>query len=68
MIAKIIIIIMLILSIFNLVIALVAMTTNNKTQNMSKRLGRRLIFSVATLLFIILSVYMQWIKLNVPPF
>jgi len=65
---KLIIVLLLFTVIFNLFRALFAMTKNDKNQLMTKKLGQRLIFSVLTLLFILVMVNLGYITPNVRPY
>lgn len=65
---KIIIVVLLILVILNLFKALLAMSKNDQTHQMSKRLGLRLMYSVAIIVFILVAVQLGWITPNQRPY
>ncbi|MCU4674432.1 DUF2909 domain-containing protein [Catenovulum sp. 2E275] len=65
---KLIIVILLFIVIFNLFKALLAMTKNDQSKQMTKSLGLRLMFSVFTLVFILLMVGLGFITPNPSPY
>lgn len=65
---KIIIVVLLIFVIFNLFKALLAMNNNDQTRQMSKRLGLRLMYSVAIIAFILIAAQLGWITPNQRPY
>ena len=65
---KVIIVVLLFISIFSLFRALMAMSKDDKSQQMTRNLGRRVMFSALTLVLIVLALSMGWIEPNPRPY
>ncbi|WP_440905981.1 DUF2909 domain-containing protein [Catenovulum sp. SX2] len=65
---KVIIVVFLFISIFSLFRALMAMSRDDKNQQMTRNLGRRVMFSALTLVLIVLALSMGWIEPNPRPY
>ena len=65
---KVIIVVLLFISIFSLFRALMAMSRDDKSQQMTRNLGRRVMFSALTLVLIVLALSMGWIEPNPRPY
>ncbi|WP_016956349.1 DUF2909 domain-containing protein [Catenovulum agarivorans] len=65
---KVIIVVLLFISIFSLFRALMAMSRDDKNQQMTRNLGRRVMFSALTLVLIVLALSMGWIEPNQRPY
>lgn len=65
---KVIIVVLLFVSIFSLFRALMAMSKDDKNQQMTRNLGRRVMFSALTLVLIVLALSMGWIEPNPRPY
>lgn len=65
---KVIIVVLLFISIFSLFRALMAMSKDDKNQQMTRNLGRRVLFSALTLVLIVLALSLGWIEPNPRPY